>query len=194
VLWGFAKSECKTTTCLTHWATHGTTKRMLEFEIVAHGGSGCSAALSHVPPLYIPVWDGRMTMYLASLEEVYSLTLVLRFCHYSYRPPALLLGFILCSVYTVQWVRPVSKSWPWLAWNWPILRRDNLMWSPWLYIQFSRLDWWSPVCIIFESPFVNSIMCSEAVSSHCMYPSLSPVAIGHCSVLGLINITESVSQ
>ena len=72
---------------------------MLEFEIVAHGGSGCNTALSPVPPVYIPEWDGRMIMHSASFEEGFSIPLVLGFCHYSYRPTCLLAFDLMLRVH-----------------------------------------------------------------------------------------------
>ena len=109
-------------------ATHQTTKSVLGFEIVTHGRSGCSTALSPVlHTIYIHTnghafgltW--RRILY-KSLSQVLSLYVQFPW------PSSFVWSDAACALW--QWFRPVPKLWPWLPRKSPIFRHDNLGYVP----------------------------------------------------------------
>ena len=145
--------------------------------------------------LYIPKRNRQMVMQSASLEEGYSIPLVLRFRQFIYCPTCPPLAFDLvprvCFNNGFNLFQIRSTDYLEIHQFWGVIILSDT-----LYVTYSFLAFIGdhPVCINFGPPDVYSVINSDGFSSDCKSPSLSPVTIGQGSTLGWININESVSQ
>jgi hypothetical protein len=66
---------------------HQTRERMPEFQIIAHGWSGCNTARTPLLSLFIPERYGCIVSQSASLQESNSVHLIFGLCDYRHCPP-----------------------------------------------------------------------------------------------------------